>query len=130
MPIREKCKCVSITVLHHTFHIQICIYSAAMWLQYDFDHFIVLYLYFGKKKIFQKYITHYNKVKSHFITTFQGTHLNQVFKTIQGVYSLKIALLQNLGWYLWKQVMPPLKTSNLGKPIIQLNPFTFSLFIE
>ena len=89
--MREKWKSFSITVLYDTFHIQTYISSAVMWLRNDFDHSIVLYPYFGKKNIFQKYIFYYNKVKSFFI---------EVFKTIQGVYSLKIALMQNLGLYL------------------------------
>ena len=88
-----------------------------MWLRKDFDTFIVLYPYIGKKKTF-KNISFITTVKSYFIATLQGTHLNEMFKTIQGVYSLKIALAQNLGLYLWRRVMPPLKTNNLGK----LNP--------
>ena len=96
-----------------------------MWLRKDFDPFIVLYSYSGKKN-FRKYIFHYKKVKSYFIATFQGTHLNEVLKTIQGVYSLKIVLAQNL----WRQIMPPLKANNLGKPSIKLNPFIFSLSIK
>ena len=51
-----------------------------MWLQKDFNHFIALYPYISKKKIFQKYTIHHNKVKSCFIANFQGTHLIEVFK--------------------------------------------------
>ena len=34
--------------------------------------------------------------------------------------------MQNLGLYFWRQVIPPPKTINLGKPYIELNPFTFN----
>ena len=81
---------------------------------------ILLYFsYFGEKTVFQKYIFHYNNVKSYVIAAFQGTHLNELFETIQVVYSLKIALMQNFGLYLWRQIMLPLETNNLGKPTIQ-----------
>ena len=65
----------------------------------DFDYFVVLYPCFGIKKTFRNKdnIFDYSKVKSYFIATFQGTHLNEVFKAIQGVCSLKVALEQNLG---------------------------------
>ena len=126
----QKCKSISITVLSKilAFHMKMYIYSAVMWLRKDFHPFIVSYPYIGKKN-FQKYIFHYNKVRSHFIVIFQGAHLNEVFKTIQGVYSLKTALVKNLVLYLWRQVMRPLKANNLRKPSIKLNPFTFRLSI-
>ena len=95
-----------------------------MWLQKDFNHFIVLYTCFGKKKTFWN-ISFITTVELYFIATFQGTHLNKVFKTTQGVCSLA----QNVGLPLWRQVMPSLKTNNLGKPSIKLSRFIFRLFI-
>ena len=102
-----------------TFQIQTFI-SSVMWLRNEFNHSIVLYLYFSKKKIFQKYIFYYNKVKS---------FIFEAFEMIQGAYSLKIALMQSFGLYIWWLIMLPLKTNNLEKPSIQLNLLIFILFV-
>ena len=53
MFMREKCKSITMTVLYHTFHTQMYIYSAVMWLRKDFDPFIALYPYFDKKTTFR-----------------------------------------------------------------------------
>ena len=105
----EKCKSISIiTVVHHTLHVQMYIYSDVCGCV----KILIVLLYYihvlVRRKSF-RYIFHYSKVKSYFIAIFQGTHLNEVFKTIQGVYSLKIALVQNLGMYQTRQIMSPLK---------------------
>ena len=81
--------------------------------------FLLYYIHILVKRKSFRNIFYYNKVKSFVI---------EAFEMIQRAYSLKIALMQSFGLYLCRLTTLPLKTNNLEKPSIQLNPLIFILF--